>query len=159
MSERRNLEKRRFNRRVDKIETEIKMSEDLNREFAPRQPRKLKPTRWEFNSLHKENVHINRMARKAFDPMSSFIEGPKAIEHDEICHPSISTPHRIGHYFGSIDSRYNSAYRIGQSGSYFGMSDGSLAFSTRGRGSLSGKTDLDAPIDQFVDNIQDYRRW
>ena len=158
--------KRRLDRRFAEVETEIAMNETLNAEFAPRRPKRLKPTRWDFGGLARENDYINELARRAFDPLNGFAECPKmGRRRDEPCVPAIQVPHRIGPViearrrnvepprYRAKEPVYDSLTIIPDTTSYSRTRTPSVTLSR------SSGTNLDETIDQFIDKIDEFQRW
>lgn len=161
--------RKRLDKRLAAVEGEIAINENLNAEFAPRRPKKLKPTRWDFGALARENDYLNELARRAFDPMNGFTEFPKLEKWDDSpCIPSIRVPHRIGHVFevrrrnvdppryGAKDVTYDSLVIVPDSTS---VPSYSRIQTPRATLSRSSGTDLDETIDQFIDKIDEFQRW
>lgn len=154
---------------------------ELINQLKGQKRRRTKKTRWDFESLNKENEQINQMALKAFDPVRCI---PKmrvepydpSLERD--IGTAITAPHRITDKpvatqlrrkttfandslsVNSHDMRetinHLSQSRVINKTSSRNMTD---SYSRTSQSRYTGSTDLDETIDKFVDKIDEFGKW
>ena len=175
---------RELRKRCRDLEYEMSIRNQFVVEFLPSVPNRMKKTRWNFDQLNLENQQIKKMALRAFDPVNSFAP---IVNYDDDQYsepirikPTITAPHRakvayannyrkkssssdFDRYTNSIKNQSVQQVDLAKDNSNSYYSKIRERIKERGN-SVSGKSygslsNMDSTIEQFVDRIDEFKRW
>lgn len=176
-------------RRCHKLEKDIAIQKKFDEAFYPKPPKQIKTKRWNFDSLNIENYQINQIARQAFDPSRSFISNyyfnsqsnndnnpfqydyePSHILRSSQSSLSIFRPHRIvgqdqnspqnilGYEKKAVSNRKQQMHKIPISAYEYNLIENPNSNELSPR-SKTPNSDFDSTVEQFVDAIDDFKKW
>jgi hypothetical protein len=133
---------------------------------VPSERKRLRRTRWDFDSLDAETERLNSFARQAFDPslVSAAFPAPPANAHEAAPTPPIDRAHRVSPL--ALKTPARRPISLGDFDLPSDLFDIPLRRDRpeqrprlRRRVNLSSSFNLDAELDRFVDEIEIMRHW